>query len=115
MDQEEYYHEYCPEEIERLLIHQIDVLARARDAFFKMEGMQKSIEGRLIDKAPGKSVAEREIKGMADEAWLEFHVKMRRLKGIYNYQQDRLELLNKQWLSAYARNKDNAQAIRKQV
>lgn len=95
--------------------HHGDVLARARDAYLRMEAERKTFESRLIDKASGKSIAERQVKAMAEESWLEFHVRLARLKSILEYQQDRLELLNKKWLGEYASLKTDLQAIRKQT
>lgn len=90
-------------------------LAKARDVYLRKEAERKNFEARLVIKEPMKSIAERQAHAQAMEEWREFHLSLARLKSIYEYQQDRMELLNKKWLSEYGSLKNDMQTIRKQT
>jgi DNA-binding transcriptional regulator GbsR (MarR family) len=101
------------EPIIQMIDEQTTAVGRARANFFAKKAMKRNLEARLVKGAQGSTAKEREMNAFATEEWLNFETELNRLEAIYDFQRDKLEVLNKEYQAQYLELKDNASVIRK--
>jgi uracil-DNA glycosylase len=103
------------EEIVNILNEQTVAVGIARAAYFAKKAEKRNLEARLKKAALGRSQAEKVMLADATDEWLQFEKRLNRLEAEYDFQRDKLEVLNKEYQAQYLEIKDHERAIRKQV
>lgn len=99
----------------KALEKQNEVVGIARNEFLAKEAERKTFEARLIQSASGKSHAEKCVNAQATEDWLEFHKALNRAKSVYEFQEFKLEILDKEWLGEYTSLKNDERQVKRQI
>lgn len=100
-------------EIIEMIYVQTDELGKARNNYLSKKAEKRNLEASLKKSALGDSQAERTMNADSSNEWLEFEKTLNRLEAIYEFQRDKLEVLNKEYQAQYLELKDNALAIRR--
>lgn len=87
------------------------VTSKARNAYLAKEAERKTFESRLIQKAEGKSHAEKLMNAQANEEWLTFAKALARLESVYEFEKFKLNILDKEYQAQYLELKENSKQI----
>lgn len=98
-----------------MIQEQTESVGIARNSYLAKKAMKRNTEATLLKEAEGDSQKAKEMNAHADPAWLRYEQELNRLEAIYEFQRDKLEVLNKEYMAQYLELKDNSQAIRKQA
>lgn len=102
-------------EVIDMIEEQTDSVGIARNSYLAKKAMKRNTEASLFKDAEGESQKAKEMNAHANPGWLKFEQELNRLEAIYEFQRDKLEVLNKEYQAQYLELKDNAQAARKGV
>lgn len=94
---------------------QTESVGKAFNAYMAKKAEKRNLEARLKKAAEGTSQSEKSMNADATDEWLAFEKELNRLEAIYEFQRDKLEVMNKEYQAQYLELKDNASAIRKGV
>lgn len=98
--------------INRLYV-QNDVLGLVRNQYLEVESTRKHYEAKMINKASGKSHAERLVNAQASEEWRQLSLNISYLEGSFEFNKLKLEVLNKEYLALYLSLKIDSEVMRK--
>jgi hypothetical protein len=96
------------------LEHQNDSLGKARNDYLLKEAEKKNFEATMVQKAQGKSHAEKVVNAQAQEAWVAFAKDLARLEAVYEFQRLKFTILEKSWQTQYLQTKLDEDLVRKQ-
>lgn len=100
-------------DIMHALERQTDAVGKARAEYLAKKAEKRNLEARLKKEADGDSQVAKVMNADAHPAWLEFEKALARLEAVYEFQSDKLDLLNKEYQAQYLELKDNAEFLRK--
>lgn len=102
------------DDIVKLCERQSEQLGIARNAYLGRKAEKRNLESRLQKESGGKSQAEREMLAYATQDWLDFEKDLARLEAVYEFQRDKLEVLNKEYQAQYLELKESERSMRRQ-
>lgn len=100
-------------DIMNALEKQTDAVGKSRADYLAKKSEKRNLEARLKKEADGDSQVAKLMNADAHPAWLEFEKALARLEAIYEFQSDKLDVMNKEFQCQYLELKDNAEFLRK--
>jgi len=91
------------------------ILGKARNDFLLLEAERKHFEAVLTVRAQGKSHNEKRTNAEACEDWLNFHLKLARARSVFEFQELKFSILEKEYQAVYLSQKSDQSLIKKQV
>ncbi len=88
-------------DIMKLLEEQTEAVGIARNGYLTKKAEKRNLEARLKQEAGGDSQAAKVMNADAHPSWLEFEKALARLEAIYEFQSDKLDVLNKEYQAQY--------------
>lgn len=92
---------------------QNDVLGKARNAYLLKDAEKRHFESKLIQKAQGKSHAEKAVNAQATEDWLKFHKELARLEAVLEFQKLKYQIIDREFLAEHLAMKLDAETIKR--
>jgi hypothetical protein len=91
----------------KMIEEQTESVGIARNSYLAKKAEKRNLEARLKKNAEGSSQTERSMNADATDEWLTFEKELNRLEAIYEFQSDKLEVLNKEFQAQYQELKMN--------